>query len=211
MGVLKSSVMALEASLVECAESKEREVKRLKGLCEWHLSRAEGAEGDAARFYAELEKAIKIPDISSLVGGRVLVDPWNMTPIQWRGVQPVLISDDGYYAFTEEEWLRILAPIQAEVKKKLGFPKNEINNCDNWTLTMCALVAIAFRDAGLDKQGAFLKLVSKPHSYCGFMMPDYTVRVYEPLSGEVVGRLGETGPGDYGSGTYRTEQAFFLA
>lgn len=189
------------------------EVERLEHLAESLVGRAESAESDAARFYAELEKAIRVPDLSAVLKAypRTLIDPWTMTPAQWKAVRPILTSDLNYYAFSEEGWLALLAPIQAEAKKAVGRAKPEVADCDNWTLTMCDLVALTFIRAGLDRQGAFLKLLSKPHSYCGFMLPDMRVRVYEPMSGEVVGWLGETGPGLYGDDTYKTEQAYFLS
>jgi hypothetical protein len=205
-------IKSLSLSLVECGRKRdgfESESIRLQSLADSLVSRCESAEADAARFYAELGKAIKVPDIAP-VGGS-LVDPWGMTPSQWVGVRPQLLSDNKYLAYPEEEWLRILTPVQAEVKRVLGFPRSEVNDCDNWTNATIFLVQEVFRRAGLSHQGAFLKLLSKAHSYCGFMMPDLSVRVYDPMSGGVVGRLGETGPGDYGEDTYKTELAYFLS
>lgn len=209
-----SQIKALSLGLIECGREKDAldgERHRLQVLCDEEVARREAAEGDAARFYDELEKSVRVVDVSGFLGNGAVVDPWVMTSQQWRGVQPVLISDLGYYAFPEEDWVNILAPIQVEVKRVLGFPKSEVKDCDNWSLTMCDMVSLAFMRAGLNRQGAFMKLLSKPHSYCGFMLPDYTVKVYEPMSGAVVGWLGATGAGGYGEDTYKTEQAFFLA
>ena len=209
----------LGSSIEELDQTKNKLADE-ESKSETYKASADEALRDLAAARAELDihkkvvnEAIMLPKILDYapLSDKQLVDPWIMTNAQWKGVRPDLLSDLSYYAFPEETWMNILTPIQAEVKKKLGFPKSEINDCDNWTLTMCAFIAIAFRDAGLDKQGAFLKLISKPHSYCGFMLPDYKIRVYEPMSGKVVGWLGETGPGDFGADTYKTEIAYFLA
>ena len=186
------------------------EISRLQGLCNEYLVRAELAEADTARFYEELMKAVRVPELGGL-SSRVLVDPWNMTQTQWKGVRCELISDDGYYAFPEETWVKVLGPIQVEVERVLGKAKPETVDCDNYTLTMCDLVSLTFNRAGLNAQGAFMKLISKPHSYCGFMLPNYTIRVYDPMNGKVIGNRGETAAGDYGADTYRTELAYFLA
>ena len=98
-----------------------------------------------------------------------------------------------------------MAPVQAEVKRVVKRKADSISDCENWSLTMCNFLAVCFLRAGLDKQGAFMMLSSGGHNYCGFMLPDYRIRVYEPLSGKVVGWLGET------DGLYVTQLAFFLA
>ena len=201
----ESQVDVLNARLLRV----EQENGRLTALAEALVERAESAEADAARFYEELDKAVRVPDV--LPVGGVEVDPWSMTPAQWRGVQPALISDNEYLAYSEAEWLNVLKPVQVEVNRFMGFPRSEVSDCDNWSNAAVFLVQEVFRRSGLRRQGAFMKLISKKHSYCGFMLPDYSIRVYDPMGGRVVGWLGETGPGEYGGDTYLTEQAFFLA
>ena len=204
--VLADKVVSLQGDL----EFSGSEIARLQSLCNEYLVRAELAEADTVRFYELLQQSIQIPVLPDL-GSKVKVYPFNMTHDMWHGVRPEMISDNEYYAWDEATWLSILGVVQPVAKKAVGRARPELSDCDNYSLTMCDLLSLAFMRSGLDRQGAFMKLLSTPHSYCGFMMPDYTIRVYEPVSGTVVGWLGETGPGDYGGDTYRTQQAFFLS
>jgi len=183
---------------------KDSEVARLQALCDGYVARVEVAEADAARFYERLLKGAEFPDLGDL-SSRAVVDPWIMTPAQWYGVRTQFIGDDLYYAFPEETWLRILAPVQAEVARVVKRKADSISDCENWSGAMVNFLSICFMRAGLDRQGAFLMLSSGGHNYCGFMLPDYRIRVYEPLNGKVVGWLGET------DGLYVTQLAFFLA
>jgi hypothetical protein len=188
------------------AYSRDCEIGRLQSLCDEYIMRVETAEADAARFYGRLIKAAEFPaieEVADLSAGAV-VDPWIMTPEQWRGVNPIYIGDDLYYAYPEEEWLRMLAPVQAEVKRVVKRKADSISDCENWSLTMCTFLSICFMRAGLDKQGAFLSLSSGKHNYCGYMLPDYTIMVYEPLNGRTIGVLGET------VDLYATKLAAFL-
>lgn len=175
-------------------------------------AKAKAAETSAIRLQEMLDRSIRPPAILfTLLGSMREVDPWKMTQEQWKGVQPLHISDDIYLAYSESDWMMILDPVRAEVKRVLGFPKAEVNDCDNWSNAMIFLVQEVFRRGGQRRQGAFMKLASKAHSYCGFMMPDMSIRVYDPMNGKVVGWLGETGTGGFGEDTYRTEQAFLLS
>lgn len=201
---LSADLTECESQLTQCRD----ETKRLQRLCEDYVSSLEAKESELVKVNQRLTDAITIPSVSP-VGG-VTVYPYDMTPAQWKGATPLVISDTRYLAYTEDEWVKTLSPLQSEVKRVLGFPKNDVSDCENWTNAMIFIVQETFRRGGYPLQGAFLKLLSKPHSYCGYMLPDYTIKVYEPMNGETVGVLGETGLGNFGEDTYKTEQAFFL-
>lgn len=210
---LESKVGGLEVSLNWCTEEKDKaevEKTRLQSLCDSIVSKCEAAEADAVRLYTLLQDAIQLPSLPDL-SSKVKVYPFDMTQEQWKGVMPIVISDTEYYTWDESVWLNILSLVQPIAKNAVGRACPHIADCENYTLTLCDLLSLTFIKAGLDRQGAFLKLLSTPHSYCGFMLPDYQIRVYEPITGEVVGWLGETAAGDYGEDTYLTQQAFFLS
>ena len=192
------------SQLIACRD----ELKRLQKLCDGYITSIEENCSELVKLKQMLTDAVTIPNITPQNG--VNVYPFTMTQDMWHRVTPVTISDTEYLAFTEDEWLNILTPCQAEVKRVLGFPKSEVSDCENWTNALIFLVQEVFRRGGYPLQGAFMKLLSKKHSYCGFMLPDYSIKVYEPMNGRVVGNLGETGAGNWGEDTYHTEQAFFL-
>jgi len=204
-------VLRVERDLLTVELEAERAtVDGLRGEVDSLVAQLDSAEEDNARLYESLRVSIQIPELPDL-SSKVKVYPFDMTYDMWKGVRPEMISDTEYYAWPEDVWLEVLGVVQPEAKRAIGRARPELSDCDNYTLTMCDLLSLAFMRSGLDRQGAFMKLLSTPHSYCGFMMPNYTIRVYEPMSGTVVGWLGETGPGLYGSDTYRTQQAFFLS
>lgn len=157
-------------------------------------SQVSSLEADVA-YYADrvaslagaLAESIQIPDVSAHVGSKNVVEPYQDPA--FTGLN-LLCADLEYYALPYVSWLALLEPVQAEVDKVLQY-RRQVSDCDDWALVMSSFLALAFIDAGLDKQGAFMIQWSPTHAYNAFMTGEGDVWIYEPQSGQVVGKLGD--------------------
>lgn len=136
----------------------------------------------------------------SIVIPEFTVDESQLTIVKPR-VHPLLSSYDlvtadlEYYGLPYNKWIELLGLIQPEVKKGLKSYHPSISDCDDYSYVTGAYVAVALRHAGLRKQGAFMVTWSNVHAYNAFVDTDDNTWIYEPQSGEVVGKLGETTDG----------------
>ena len=104
----------------------------------------------------------------------------------------LIVADREYCAFDVQQWTALLSAIQPIVSNLIGPWTAEIADCDDFALIMNAYVAASFIKAGHDLQGAFFITWSRTHAYNAFVDDDRRVWVYEPQTGDIIGRLGAT-------------------
>ena len=174
----------LEKLVETLREEKDRLIETVKELqtdIEYYEKRIE-------KLLAIIEDTITIPDISEYVKIREIIKPYDII----KGYN-LTVGDLEYYAFPLEAWKQILALVHPQVKKILGKWIKEVGDCDDWALIMQALVVAAIVKTGLDKQGAFFITWSLSHAYNAFVVTENSESyIYEPQSGIVKGKLGET-------------------
>ena len=192
--------------LEEMKKAQEIDLKKLQE----DLKRA---EHDIAVVNQLLTMRINIPSIRpALVGVPLEVgNPFDYALFRdFNDKIDLQTSDDEYHVFSLDKWKEILAPIQAEVEDQQGRWTGSIGDCDNFALTMSSFVAIAFKDADLNRQGAFAyvkggKIAADAHAYNGFLTDDDKFYIFEPQNGEVIGELHQ------GTGKYWSRRVHFLA
>ena len=173
----KQSIMDLHL------EEKKRLVGELTELQRW------------VRRYQQLWKAgLAVPDIKAQLVYHQVYNPWGDIALNGYNLG---IHDNEYYSYTLTQWRdHILPPISAEVRDQLPRWIAEISDCDNFAETLCTALALAFIAAGKQRQGAFGVAIGKSgegaHAYNFFVTKSEGIYIFEPQSGEVVGRLGET-------------------
>jgi len=178
MKEMLSKISELQTRIVDLVEENQ---KLKRDVVYW--------EERAKHLMDALSSAIQIPDISDLIEPRVLVKPW--TEFDWKGYD-FLAADSEYYAFSKENWKGILTRVFEEKEKVMGTWKPQVADCDDHALTMSSLVALTFKESGLDRQGAFFIIWSTRHAYNGFIDDTRRIWIYEPQTNEIVGVLGET-------------------
>jgi len=178
MKEMLAKISELQVRIVDLVEENQK----LKRDVEYWEERAK-------HLMDALSSAIQIPDISDLLEPREIVKPW--TEFDWKGYD-FLAADTEYYAFPKENWEKILSWVFMEKEKAMEVWKPEVADCDDHALVMASLVALAFNEAGLDRQGAFFIIWSRSHAYNGFIDDTRRIWIYEPQTNEIVGLLGET-------------------
>ena len=149
-----------------------------------------------------LDKAVNLPLYGGYAGTGVPVDVLNYPPL----VEYVREAGDvQYLALPFEAWSVILTGVYDAVEDALGRWDADINDCDNFALSFHSFVARVFRDSGFPLQGAFGWARSWTHGFNVFVSMDDGCWVFEPQSGTVKGRLGETGS------PYDTIRLYFLS
>ncbi len=159
------------------------------------------ARGQAQYYRGLWEDALHIPDIKTLVEEPTLYSPWNdedvNRPLAYSG-----ISDNTYYVYSKETWIKILALIHKEVKDEVPRWIREVSDCDNFAKIMIATVQLAFIEAGEKREAAFGYALGRDgasfHAYNFFRTSDGKFYLYEPQDGSIVCELGE------GEGVYQT-------
>jgi len=170
------------AELTECYTRCLAERSQYAADCfrdKWYLS------DRVSELSGILARSIQVPDIKSYVGDPVIYDPWGDPP----PIVDHVVADNNYYCYPYESWVGILAPIQAEVKKTLKRWQSEVSDCDDFALVMAGLVAVAFRNVGGVKQGAFFVAWSSTHAYNVFRDASGDWWIFEPQNGAVIGKL----------------------
>lgn len=139
---------------------------------------------------ALLASSVIIPDISSFVNYPTAFNAFDNE----IGIPLGIIADETYYAFSLEQWKKILTPIQIVVKNTLKKWNPDISDCDDWALVLNGFVVTAFVKTGLTHQGALLFARSRTHAYNVFIAYDdsvFTPYIYEPQNNTVIGKLSE--------------------
>lgn len=145
---------------------------------------------DEAEAFAELlHKAIQFPLFPEYVDEGQAVCPWNYAPLS-----PYLKEswDWEYHALPFEAWSVILPNIYTAIKATLGSWQVDIFDCDDFACVFHSLVCLVSRDSGFEKQLAFALARSHTHAYNIFVDTDGTTWVFEPQTGQAIGKLGET-------------------
>lgn len=177
-----------EAGLTKIARL-EAEVEKLEADVEWFEERRKTLE-------KALQDATVIPDIPLDEESLTLYDFSDDLAAHLFGAYDVRPADDRYYLLPYEKWVEILTPIQAEVKESLVRWRTNVSDCDDWAYVMGGIVTQYFAKAGVSCQGAFMIIWDitgeNRHAYNGFIDDEKNVWVYEPQSGEIIGKLGET-------------------
>ena len=182
-GSLKDRIEALENCIGNIDELKAK-ILKLSEDCAYYEERVEN-------LTEALSKSIQIPyfeiDESELIVVKVAEED------VFKAYDDFVFADLEYYLLPKEKWLEILPQIQAQVKYALKWFQYPVSDCDDYAYVMGAFTTIAFRKAGLDRQGAFMITWQKnKHAYNAYMDTEGRVWIYEPQSGRTVGELGET-------------------
>lgn len=186
-------------SLTECREDKEKLENRLVELqkdLDYFRERTE-------KLMSALAEAVEIPDIKEYVKSRVLVKPYELKAFEGYDL---LVADLEYYAFPKKNWESILTLVHQQVKKILKGWREEIADCDNYSMLTCTIAYLAFDKAGLDRQGALSMAWSMTHAY-NLYVPSDDLRcwLYEPQTNSHVGILSRDAVE-----TYRTWGIWFM-
>lgn len=206
---LKNDLKGLNEKVDLISKSRDKKQDKIDDL----KQELDVAEDKIKEMKKDLDKKVDVPDIKSFIEGEpsTKVDPLNMTLFHdYDDKIDLQTSDDNYYAYTKDTWKALLKPIQEEVKQHQGYWRNDIGDCDNFALSMSAIVAMAFNKAKNSKQGAFAyvkggKTAAKAHAYNGFLTSDDGFYLFEPQDGEIIGKLEE------GTDKYETRKVHFLA
>ena len=184
-------------------ENSQRRVTQLEGLLSAQVRLTEGAlkVGDGERILkthyksqvdaavALLDKAIKVPLYTDYGKNGVPIDLFDFDGF---GVILREITDETYLTFTQSDWTTMLSGLYDTIKETLGRWRTEIWDCDNFALIFQGLFSLMCRDSGFPSQGAFAWARSPTHGYNVYIDTEGVVWVFEPQSGQTVGRLGET-------------------
>ena len=84
--------------------------------------------------------------------------------------------------------------------------ESDISDCDDFALLYASIIAYSAYRTGLLKQPAFCIIWSNIHAYNGFITSDNEVFLYEPQTGDIIGRLGD----DLGK-MYDSKKIWFLS
>ena len=136
-----------------------------------------------AKQLADVVK-IQVPNVENYVASPIVFDPWSYDFDVSGGVS---IADEEYYTWTLSQWKSILSRVHPIVKSYLDKWVTEISDCDNWATVMAGMVSVAFKQAGLSKQGAFMVTWSRSHAFNAFMTRDGLFYIYEPQNDTIVG------------------------
>jgi len=149
-----------------------------------------------------LDKAIRLPLYADYAGTGTAVDVWNFPPLA-DVVREA--GDDEYLALPFEAWSVMLTGIYDVVEAAMGEWKADIHDCENFALDMVHFVSFVCRDSGFPIQAAFSYARSPSHGYNVFIDSGGEAWVFEPQSGKVIGKLGET------EKPYDTIRVYFLS
>lgn len=182
-GSLKERIKALENCVGNIDELKMK-VLKLTEDCAYYEKRVE-------TLTAALSEAIQIPVFKIDEDKLEVIRPADDDA--FKEYDDLVFADLEYYTLPKLEWNKILPMIQTQVKKSLICYEHPVADCDDWSGVMCGLMIIAFRKAGLSRQGAFMITWQKHrHAYNAYMDTDGKVWIYEPQNGRTVGELGKT-------------------
>ena len=145
---------------------------------------------EASALKAQIEvlkdEGVFIPDISEYTVDGVPYDVYDV--IDGREYRYLLAADLEYDTYTYDQWIAMLTEVQLLAEDRW---KTDIYDCDNFAEVMHSYLSLAFKKAGLNKQGMFAIAWGKGHAYNVFMTRGKTMYVYEPQSNEVIGIVGE--------------------
>jgi len=182
---LKMRIGELEARV----DNLNDELKKLREENEELKEDVEYYKNRVKTLLKALSEAIGIPDISGLVTTREVVRPYQLSVFK---DYDMLAADPEYYAFSYDNWIVILTQIWEELKETIKGYRRAVFDCDDFALTLSALLAIAIEEVELDLQAAFTIIWSYTHAYNAFIDIDGNIWIYEPQANKVVGKLGET-------------------
>jgi hypothetical protein len=137
----------------------------------------------------ELKQAVIIPEIKDLLKDELIYSPWTDPQLDQYTLS---ILDEEYYTYPLIVWTEITMKITPIVLELVGQYYPDVNDCENFSLVYSAVMSLAFKESGINKQGAFVRARSPSHSYNGFVTDDKKIFILEPQTGSVVGLLGET-------------------
>jgi len=132
-----------------------------------------------------LLKSIELPDFSYLSGKVIEIDPRNYI----KGVNNVDVADWLYYALDYNDWIDVLNKISKTFK---AVWKEEVFDCDDFSLLFSAMLAYSVYKSGFNKQFAFGIAWSYTHAYNIFIDKSGKVWIFEPQTNKVIGELGKT-------------------
>lgn len=193
---LEEDVKTLTSDYAELQDELGEALVKIKDLeadVAWYVNRVKGLE-------EALAASITIPDIAGLLDDTSgIVEPYQhpelgrVDSVTKKMIYDLEVGDLQYLTWSKDVWLAVIELIRPEVKKVLGIVKPEISDCENWAATMSNFIAHAFRNAGLDKQGAVFIAWSRKHAYNGFVDLDGKAWIFDPMFTEyLIGELGST-------------------
>lgn len=116
----------------------------------------------------------------------------------------MVIADAKYLTYKIEDWKSIMYRLHRHLGSKLKYGTN-VSDCDNFALLYASTLAHSAYRAGLSKQIAFCIIWSSTHAYNGFITSDGDMFLYEPQTGDIIGKI-DADNGDM----YNSKKIWFL-
>jgi len=184
LGEAKARCGLLELRLDECSAERSLlsaeldEARRSLEYSEWARRRAVEA----------VSGFVKPPDYSPWAGAGVTYDPWGDED------QPhalCSISDNRYVVFSEDAWGRILDRLYESIDASTPPYSSETWDCDDESWMAYTVHRLACVRAGFKYSGCLGYARSRGHAYNAYRCSDGRWLLWEPQTGETVGRLGD--------------------
>jgi len=146
-------------------------------------------EGRVASAYRLMSSMLSVPRFKSYTIGKQGYNPWG------DAEKPCVIKsivDESYYCLDDSSWRAVLDRVYSSYKRVYGKWVKETQDCDNFADVAFNQCNRAMQRYGFDHLLCFGWARSRSHAFNVYRCKDGVWWVWEPQTGETVGKLGET-------------------